>query len=129
MTREHEYVFKPPLGDRNSPADCAIEFLGRKWRGMIVEVLLASGPLRYNELKEELDGISDKALSDALEDLEAVHIVDREVIDDRPVKVEYSLTEVGRSLEIIVEDFVEWKQEYVGYVEELEDGLGRDSDG
>jgi DNA-binding HxlR family transcriptional regulator len=127
MSRDDEYVFDLDRNDRDSPADVAIEFLSRKWTRMIVEVLLTEGTLRYNELKAELDGISDKALSDALGGLEATHIVDREVVDDRPVKVEYSLTEVGRSLEVIIDDFVDWRREYVEYIDGLDGGIDVDN--
>ncbi len=129
MTRDdYEYVFKPALDDEDSPASVAIEFLSRKWTRTIIEVLLDEESLRYNELKDELDGISDKALSDALEGLEAMHLINRDVADDRPVKVEYSLTNVGQSLETIIEDFVMWKHEYLEYVDSLDDELGIDTD-
>lgn len=117
---DREYVFRPALDEGDSRASAAIEFLSRKWTRTIVETLIEEDRLRYNELKDELEGISDKALSDALEGLEEMHLVDREVVEDRPVKVAYSLTEVGRSLETIVDDFVEWKHEYLEYVEERE---------
>lgn len=125
---DREYVFKPALNEDDSPASIAIEFLSRKWTRTIVEVLLDKENLRYNELKDELDGISDKALSEALEGLEKMQLVDREVVDDRPVKVEYSLTEAGKSLETIIKDFIAWKHEYVEYIGSIEDGSGVDSD-
>ncbi|SFR91086.1 transcriptional regulator, HxlR family [Halomicrobium zhouii] len=127
---DDEYVFKSALDDEESTASVAIEFLSRKWTRTIVEVLVEEDSLRYSELKTELEGISDKALSDALEGLEALHLVDRDVVDDRPVKVAYSLTEVGQSLETIIDDFVAWRDEYLAYVDGLdgatEDGLDTD---
>jgi DNA-binding HxlR family transcriptional regulator len=119
---DREYVFKSAIDEGDSQAAVAIEFLSRKWTRTIVEVLLDRDSLRYNELKDELDGISDKALSDALEGLEEMHLVNREVVDDRPIKVQYSLTEVGASLETIVDDFAEWQREYLAYVERVTDG-------
>lgn len=117
-----EYVFKPALGEGDSRASVAIEFLSRKWTRTIIEILLDQESLRYNELKDELDGISDKALSNALEGLEDMYLVHREVVNDRPVKVQYSLTEVGDSLGTIIDDFLEWKYEYIRYIEHIEEG-------
>lgn len=126
---DREYVFKPALNEDDSPASIAIKFLSRKWTRTIVEVLLDKENLRYNELKDELDGISDKALSEALEGLEKMQLVDREVVDDRPVKVEYSLTEIGKSLETIIKDFITWKHEYVEYIDSIESKSDVDSGG
>jgi DNA-binding HxlR family transcriptional regulator len=121
-------VFEPALGDDDTAAGGAIEVLSRKWTRTIVEVLLDEGSLRYTELKNRLDGISDKALSDALEGLETMHLVDREVVDDRPIEVAYSLTEVGASLGTIIDDFLAWRQEYLAYVNDLEDAAESDRD-
>lgn len=69
--------------------------VGKKWHPHIVAALLQGGPLGFNDLKDRVDGISDKVLSESLEDLQEHTIVDRTVIDDKPVRVEYSLTEWG----------------------------------
>lgn len=78
-------------------------------------------------MHERKGGFYYDASSDARSRSESTHIVSRDVIDDRPVKVEYSLTGVGQSLEIIIADFVDWKQEYEEYVDSLDDGLDIDS--
>jgi DNA-binding HxlR family transcriptional regulator len=48
-----------------------------------------------------------------------MHLVDREVVEDRPIEVDYSLTEVGAPPETIVDDFVDWKHGYLTYLEEV----------
>lgn len=76
--------------------------LGRKWNLVIIERLLANGPLGFSALLEEIDGISSKVLSESLDDLEASGLVNREIVSDRPIRVEYSLTQQGAALEWII---------------------------
>lgn len=87
--------------------------LGKKWHPLIVSVLLETGSLGFNELKESVQGISDKVLSESLDDLQERDLVDRTVIDDKPVRVEYSLTEWGEQLELVVTAMDEWGQRYL----------------
>jgi len=61
----------------------------------------------------EVDGISSKVLSDTLDDLEDNDIVDREIVNEKPVRVEYSLTEFGRSLEPVIVAMREWGEAYL----------------
>jgi len=84
------------------------QLIGRKWHPVIVFELLKAEPLGFNELKRAADGISNKVLSGALEDLDEKGIVDREVIDDKPVRVEYSLTKFGASLEPVIRAMGVW---------------------
>lgn len=87
--------------------------LGKKWHPLIVSVLLDAGALGFNELKESVQGISDKVLSESLDDLQERDLVDRTVIDDKPVRVEYSLTEWGEQLELVVTVMDEWGKRYL----------------
>jgi DNA-binding HxlR family transcriptional regulator len=91
--------------------------LGKKWHPLIVAELLESGPLGFNELKTCVQGISDKVLSESLEDLQERGIVERTVIDDKPVRVEYSLTELGEQLELVVTAMEQWGGRYLETVE------------
>jgi len=65
----------------------------------------------FNELQREVHHISDKVLSDSLEDLCEKNIVEKDVINENPKSVEYSLTEVGESLRKVIEPMYEWGQE------------------
>lgn len=84
------------------------DILGRKWHLRIVYYLLDSGPHRFSDLKDRVDGISSKMLSESLSRLEEAGLVDREVVAEKPLEVEYSLTEDGEALESVVYGALEW---------------------
>lgn len=75
----------------------AVELIGRRWTGAIVRALQA-GLSRFTELTDAIPGLSDRMLSERLKELEAEGIVERRVIPDTPVRIEYALTEKGRDL-------------------------------
>ena len=102
------------------PVTTTAQLIGRKWHPVVVFELLKAEPLGFNELKAAADGISNKVLSDALEDLEDKGIVDRAVIDDKPVRVEYSLTEFGASLEPVIRAMGVWGMEHLHPPEGME---------
>lgn len=102
------------VGDAgDSPLMATAAIVGKKWYPLIVVELLRNGPLGFNDLKDRVDGISDKVLSENLDDLQERAIVDRTVIDDKPVRVEYSLTEWGEQLELVVTAMDEWGERYL----------------
>ena len=80
---------------------------------MIIHRLLEHGPSGFNELKEDVDGISSKVLSDSLEDLEENQLVDREIVSEKPVRVQYSLTDRGKSLEPVIYAMRDWGLEHL----------------
>ena len=82
--------------------------VGKKWHPVIIHRLLANGPLGFNALKQEVDGISSKVLSDSLEDLEDKGLLERTIISEKPFRVEYSLTERGESLEEVIDAMQKW---------------------
>jgi DNA-binding HxlR family transcriptional regulator len=90
----------------------AIELIGRRWTGAIV-VLLLDGHCRFNELAARVPEMSDRMLSERLKELEAEGIVRRVVIPETPVRVEYRLTEKGRSLEPAVKAISEWAEAWL----------------
>lgn len=111
------FIFQPPVDDEDSPVAEVIELTSRKWTRAIVEQLLAHGSLRYNELSNEINGISDKVLSETLESMEEHQLVNRTVVDDRPVKVEYSLTEAGAALEEVMRAVAAWTDIYLAQID------------
>ena len=82
--------------------------VGRKWQPVLVHHLLEAGPLGFSALKERVDGISSKMLSESLDDLEAADIVTRDLVSEKPVRVEYDLTPAGESLEGLIAEMVAW---------------------
>ena len=90
----------------------AIELIGKRWTGAIVFVLM-DGPLRFSEVKALVPDLSDRLLSERMKELEAEGIVERRVIDDMPVRVEYGLTEKGRALEPAVRSLKVWARSWL----------------
>ncbi|WP_027481382.1 winged helix-turn-helix transcriptional regulator [Deinococcus pimensis] len=91
--------------------ECAVErtldVIGAKWTTLILRELLG-GTRRFGELKSALGGISPKTLADRLRTLEGQDIVVRTVYAEVPPRVEYHLTERGRSLGAIIEAMARW---------------------
>jgi DNA-binding HxlR family transcriptional regulator len=90
----------------------ASELIGRRWTGAIIFVLLRSS-CRFAVLREAIPDITDRMLSDRLQELEAEGIVARTVVPDTPVRVEYSLTKKGRSLVTAIDAIAEWAHKWI----------------
>lgn len=86
--------------------------IGRKWILVIVYHLLCEGPLGFSALKDRIDGISSKMLSESLDAAEGAGLVEREVVSDRPVRVEYTLTDRGAALEGLIGEMAQWGTQY-----------------
>jgi DNA-binding HxlR family transcriptional regulator len=89
----------------------ASELIGRRWTGAIIFVLLKSR-CRFAALRDAIPDITDRMLSDRLQELEAEGIVERTVIPDTPVRVEYALTKKGRALAPAVDAIVDWAHKW-----------------
>lgn len=100
-------------GDDWCAVTCAMDVIGKKWHPVIIHRLLQHDALRFNELSEEVGGITNKMLSQSLEDLEEKELVNREIVSEKPVAVEYSLTERGRSLQPVIESLEDWGKRYL----------------
>jgi len=90
----------------------ASELIGRRWTGAIIYVLLRSR-CRFATLRAAIPDITDRMLSDRLQELEHEGIVDRTVIPETPVRVEYSLTKKGRALANAMDAIAEWAEKWV----------------
>lgn len=86
----------------------ALGILVGKWKPIILLHLLQEGTKRFSELKRSMPGITQKMLTKQLRELEDEDIIERVVYPQVPPKVEYSITEYGRSLEPILEAMHEW---------------------
>ena len=90
----------------------AIELLGRRWTGAILQIMLG-GTHRFNDIAASIPGLTDRMLSERLKELEAEGMVTRTVIPDTPVRVEYRLTEKGASVGPIVQAIGAWAHEWL----------------
>jgi len=90
------------------PITIFMEQIGGKWKPVIIWVLLLNEVLRFNELDKTIKGISQKMLSQQLKDLEKLQIVSRKVYPVIPPKVEYRLTDRGKSLQPLLSDMMQW---------------------
>ncbi|MDE6593530.1 MAG: helix-turn-helix transcriptional regulator [Oscillospiraceae bacterium] len=88
-----------------------VQLIGSKWKLLIIRNLLAR-PWRFNELKNDLEGISQKVLTDSLRSMEDDGIIVRNVYPEVPPRVEYSLSELGESMRPILDAMAVWGAEY-----------------
>ena len=101
--------------------DCAsrtvIEVLATKWTCLLLGAL-AAGPRRFGELRRRLDGITQKSLTQTLRNLERDGLVARTVYPTIPPRVDYELTDLGRSVLVFTDGLREWAEEHVGQIRE-----------
>lgn len=86
--------------------------MGRRWSGAILRAMFA-GATRFGEILESVPDLSNRMLSERLKELEAEGVVEREVIPETPVRIEYRLTEKGRDLGPVVEALSVWAERWV----------------
>ena len=97
----------------------AVELIGGRWTGAIIQTLL-KGKMRYALIKAAIPDITDRMLSERLRSLETEGLVTRSVVPESPVRVEYELTEKGRSLKTALEEIGSWAERWIPAVERAE---------
>ncbi|MCW1927511.1 winged helix-turn-helix transcriptional regulator [Bhargavaea beijingensis] len=85
----------------------AIEFIGKRWMGMIIYTLI-TGPKRYHEIHSMIPGISDRLLTDRLNELVEAGLVYKKFIDSSIKKVEYGLTPNGLAFQDVIKAIQQW---------------------
>jgi len=93
------------------PVETTLMLIGDKWKVLILRDLLP-GTKRFGELKKSIGSVSQKVLTVQLRDMEAKGLVSRKVYAEVPPRVEYSLTDLGRSLSPILKAMAEWGEYY-----------------
>ena len=93
------------------PVATTVALIGSKWKLLILRNLMAR-PWRVNELKKDLNGVSQKVLTDSLRSLEEDGIVTRTVYPEVPPRVEYALSDLGESMRPIIDVMQRWGLEY-----------------
>ncbi|MFI9503142.1 winged helix-turn-helix transcriptional regulator [Nocardia sp. NPDC052566] len=92
------------------PVTRALTFVGSRWTPLVIFHLNA-GARRYSELQRALPGISPKTLADRLQALEHRGLLTRTVYPDKPPRVEYTLTDIGRQLGQILDSVSDWAEQ------------------
>ena len=93
------------------PVATTVELIGSKWKLLILKYLL-NKTMRYNELKREIDGISQKVLTSNLQSMVEDGIVIRTSYPEVPPRVEYSLSEIGESMRPVIDVMADWGNTY-----------------
>jgi DNA-binding HxlR family transcriptional regulator len=105
-------------------ADCAarafFDQVANKWSVMIL-TLLSEKPMRFNEIRRRLEGVTHKALTQALRRLERNGLIAREVLATSPVAVEYSITELGRTLQAPFGAVYDWAINHLHEIEQAKE--------
>ena len=97
------------------PTRVVLDRIGDKWT-VLVLVLLSRGPRRFNQLRREVDGLTQKMLSQTLKALERDGLVARKVTPSVPVSVEYSITPLGATLAATVDELQRWARAHIAEV-------------
>lgn len=93
------------------PVETTLTLISDKWKVLILRDLL-TGTKRFGELKKSLGGVSQKVLTSQLRQMEASGLLTRKVYAEVPPRVEYMLTELGYSLQPVLEAMRDWGEEY-----------------
>ena len=93
------------------PVATTVQLIGSKWKLLILRNLMAR-PWRFNGLRRDLEGISQKVLTDSLRALEEDGIITRTVYPEVPPRVEYALSPLGESMRPILDAMEEWGTNY-----------------
>ena len=93
------------------PVATTVQLIGSKWKLLILRNLRMR-PWRFNELRRDLEGVSQKVLTDSLRAMEDDGIITRTVYPEVPHRVEYALSPLGESMGPILDAMAKWGEEY-----------------
>lgn len=94
------------------PVATTVQLIGNKWKLLIIRNLIYNGTQRFTEFAKSIPGISKKVLTDNLRALEDDGLVEREVFAEVPPRVEYSLSNLGKTLKPILDAMGDWGNDY-----------------
>lgn len=89
------------------------DILGKKWNGLIIDVLLEDGPQRFVELANKVSDVSDRVLVERLKELEEKGLVIRRVFPEEKNRIEYDLTEKGKALKPVMSEIQVWGENWL----------------
>lgn len=94
------------------PVATTVQLIGNKWKLLIIRNLIYNGTQRFGDFIKTIPAISKKVLTDNLRTLEADGLIEREVFAEVPPRVEYSLSDLGKSLKPVLDAMFDWGTEY-----------------
>lgn len=94
------------------PVATTVQLIGNKWKLLILRNLIYNGTQRFGDFIKTIPAISKKVLTDNLRALEDDGLIEREVFAEVPPRVEYSLSEVGKTLKPVLDAMFDWGTEY-----------------
>ncbi|MBQ7345732.1 MAG: helix-turn-helix transcriptional regulator [Oscillospiraceae bacterium] len=100
------------LHNENCPVEATLELIGGKYKALILW-RLSEGKLRFSQLRDQIKGVTPKMLTQQLRELEAKMLIDRQVFPVVPPRVEYSLTDLGKSLMPLLIAMRDWGTTYL----------------
>ncbi len=108
---QKEFLEKSKIKNIKYPIELVVFLLGDKWK-FIILCKLMKGTKRFGELEKEIGNISAKVLTQQLRDLETFGFISRKVYNQIPLKVEYSITDFGKTLIPIMKSMFDWGIKY-----------------
>ena len=97
---------------KSCPIETTFKIIGKRWTVLIIREILR-GNTQFNRFMENIDGISPKVLTERLRELERLGVIRQRIVSDYPVKVEYSLTDLGRGFEPILLSAASFSMKYM----------------
>ena len=105
--------------DNTNPKNClcpkfesAFEVLGKRWTGLIIQVLM-NGPMRFKDISAMIPDMSDRMLTERFKELEQANILVRNVYPEMPIRIEYELTEKGKALRPVMDEVQKWSDQWI----------------
>jgi DNA-binding HxlR family transcriptional regulator len=97
---------------KSCPIETTFKIIGKRWTVLIIREILR-GNTQFNRFMENIEGISPKVLTERLRELEQLGIIRRRIVSEYPVKVEYSLTDLGRGFEPVLLSAASFSMKYM----------------
>lgn len=111
---------------KSCPIETTFKIIGKRWTVLIIREIL-KGNTQFNRFLENIEGISPKVLTERLRELERLGIIRRRIVSEYPVRVEYSLTDIGKGFEPVLASAASFSMEYLPRVI-FKDGKSRTPD-